>query len=211
MSEMSDGLSNSIDALPPREGFTAGRPYKACALSAHPASVKVVSQMQLSRFTDYALRVLIYAAARPDARCLTTDVATAFRISRHHLVKVVNELQHLGYLETIRGREGGFVLARPPARIRIGDVIRSTEGTMALVECFDRGTNTCPLAPACGLKGVLSEAFEAFLAVLDRHSLADLVAEPRWVARVSALQPVRARGGLSHSTSRSLGNLHGPE
>ena len=82
---------------------------------------------------------------------------------------------------------------------------------MTLVECFDRDTNRCPLAPACGLQGVLSEAFDAFLAVLDRHSLADLVAEPRWVARVSALQPVRARRGLSHSTSRSPEDLHGPE
>ena len=82
---------------------------------------------------------------------------------------------------------------------------------MTLVECFDRDTNRCPLAPACGLQGVLGEAFEAFLTVLDRHSLADLVAEPRWVARVSALQPVRARGGVSRSTSRSLEGVHGLE
>jgi Rrf2 family nitric oxide-sensitive transcriptional repressor len=145
--------------------------------------------MQLSSFTDYALRVLIYAAVRPETRCVTTDVATAFGISRHHVVKVVNELQHLGYLDTTRGRAGGFALATPPDRIRVGEVVRRTEGTLALVECFDRGTNTCPLARACGLKGVLGEAFDAFLAVLDSHSLADLVAQPRWVARVTALQP----------------------
>lgn len=145
--------------------------------------------MQLTSFTDYALRVLIYAAVRPESRCLTTDVATAFGISRHHAVKVVNELQHLGYLDTTRGRAGGFALAAPPDRIRVGEVVRRTEGTMTLVECFDRDTNTCPLARACGLKGVLSEAFDAFLAVLDRYSLADLIAEPRWVARVLTLQP----------------------
>ncbi len=143
--------------------------------------------MQLTSFSDYALRVLIYAAVHPEARCLTADVATAFGISRHHVVKVVNGLQHLGYLDTTRGREGGFALAREPQRISVGEVVRQTEGTMALVECFDRDTNTCPLARACGLKGVLSEAFDAFLAVLDRYSLADLVAEPRWVARVMAL------------------------
>ena len=148
--------------------------------------------MQLSSFTDYALRVLIYAAVRPGSRCLTTDVATAFGISRHHVVKVVNELQHLGYLDTTRGREGGFALAMPPHRIGVGEVVRCTEGTMNLVECFDRDTNTCPLARACGLKGVLNEAFDAFLAVLDRSSLADLVAEPRWVERITRLQP-RAR------------------
>ena len=145
--------------------------------------------MQLTSFTDYALRVLIYAAVRPESRCLTIDVATAFGISRHHVVKVVNELQHLGYLDTTRGREGGFALATPPHSIHIGELVRRTEGTMAIVECFDRDTNTCPLARACGLKGVLREAFDAFLAVLDRYSLTDLIAEPRWVTRVMAISP----------------------
>lgn len=146
--------------------------------------------MQLKSFTDYALRVLIYAAVRRDSRCLTAEVATAFGVSRHHVVKVVNKLQHFGYLETIRGRTGGFRLARPPEQIRIGEVVRRAEGRMAVVECFDRATNTCPLARACGLKGVFTEASDAFLSVLDRYSLADLVAEPRWVARVTALLPV---------------------
>lgn len=145
--------------------------------------------MQLNAFTDYALRVLVFAAVRPDRRCLTADVATAFGISRHHVVKVVNELQHLGYLHTVRGRSGGFALAQDPARIRVGDVVRRVEGTMVLVECFDRDTNACPLAPACGLKGVLREAFGAFLAVLDRYSLADLMAQPRWVSHMVALHP----------------------
>lgn len=145
--------------------------------------------MQLKSFTDYALRVLIFAASRPETRCLTADVAAAFGISRHHVVKVVNELQHLGYLDTTRGRDGGFALALPPGRIRIGDVVRRTEGTMTLVECFDRQTNTCPLARACGLKGALREAFDAFLGVLDGYSLADLIAEPQWLARVTSLRP----------------------
>ena len=104
--------------------------------------------MQLTHFTDYALRVLIYAAVRSRSRCLTSDVATAFGMSRHHVVKVVNELRHLGYLDTTRGRDGGFALARQAAGIRIGEVVRRTEGSMALVECFNRDTNTCPLSPA---------------------------------------------------------------
>ena len=145
--------------------------------------------MQLTSFTDYALRVLIYTAVRPEMRCLTTDVAAAFGISRHHVVKVVNKLQHLGYLDTTRGHAGGFALATQPDRIRIGEVVRRTEGTMTLVECFDRDANTCPLTRACGLKGALREAFGAFLAVLDRYSLADLVAEPQWVVRIMALHP----------------------
>ena len=144
--------------------------------------------MQLNAFTDYALRVLVYAAARPGERCLTADVAAAFGISRHHVVKVVNELQHLGYVETVRGRAGGFGLAQSPAKIRIGDVVRRVEGTLTLVECFDRQTNTCPLSGACGLKGILGEAFDAFLAVLDGYTLADLVARPRWLARLTTLQ-----------------------
>ena len=102
--------------------------------------------MQLTSFTDYALRILMYAAAQPARRCLTTDVAAAFGISRHHTVKIVNELQHLGYVETVRGRNGGFALARDAATINIADVVRRTEADMALVECFDRETNTCPLA-----------------------------------------------------------------
>lgn len=139
-------------------------------------------------FTDYSLRLLVYAAARPDQRCLTADVASAYGISRHHVVKVVNELQHLGYIQTTRGRSGGFTLAQSPDRIRVGDVVRRTESTM-LVECFDRETNTCPLAQACGLKGVLAEAFAAFLAVLDRYSIADMVARPQWASLLMTLTP----------------------
>ncbi|HTM02097.1 MAG TPA: Rrf2 family transcriptional regulator [Vicinamibacterales bacterium] len=145
--------------------------------------------MQLNAFTDYALRVLVYAAARPDQRCLTGDVASAFGISRHHVVKVVNGLQHLGYIETTRGRTGGFTLARSPEDIRVGDVVRRTESAMVIVECFDRHTNTCPLAHACGLKGALAEAFRAFLATLDRYSIADMVARPRWASTLLTLAP----------------------
>ena len=159
--------------------------------------------MQLTSFTDYALRVLLYAAVRPETRCLTEDVATTFGISRHHVVKVVNELQHLGYLETTRGRDGGFTLARSPHQIRVGGVIRQTEGTLALVECFAPATNTCPLTRACGLKGVLREAFDAFLTVLDRYTLADLVAEPRWVARLTVLAP-QSRANQSERVSGGI-------
>jgi Rrf2 family nitric oxide-sensitive transcriptional repressor len=148
--------------------------------------------MQLTSFTDYALRVLVYAAVHSDRRCQTADVAGTFGISRHHVVKVVNELAHLGYVDTVRGRDGGFQLARPPAAIRLGEVVRRTEGSIAIVECFDPRTSTCPLMPACGLKDALGEAFGAFLAVLDRHTLADLMAEPRWLARVRGL-PRQAR------------------
>ncbi len=143
--------------------------------------------MQLNDFTDYSLRVLIYAAARPERQCATAEVAAAFGISRHHAVKVVHTLQRLGYLTTIRGRRGGFRLAQAPERIRLGDVVRRTEGTLALVECFNAGTSRCPLTPACGLKRALADAFDAFFDVLDQRSLADVVGAPRWAAQARAL------------------------
>ncbi len=156
--------------------------------------------MQLNDFTDYSLRVLLYAAVQPGSRCRTSDVAAAFGISRHHVVKIVNGLQHLGYLQTLRGRAGGFTLAVPAREILLADVVRRTEGTLALVECFDRPTNSCPLSPACGLKSVLRDATDAFFQVLARYTLADLVARPQWSARVLALTP-RAPG----KTAPSLG------
>ena len=145
--------------------------------------------MQINDFTDYSLRVLMYTAVHTDRRCTVDEVASAFGISRHHLVKVVHGLRRIGYLETHRGRTGGFRLARAPEQTRLGEVVRRTEGTLAVVECFDPRTNSCPLTRACGLKGALREALDAFLAVLDRHTLADLVAEPRWAARVVAVAP----------------------
>ena len=143
--------------------------------------------MKLTRYTDFALRVLMHLAARAEPRSSIAEVARVHGISENHLMKVVQDLGRQGFLTTVRGRGGGFALAEQPGRIRIGDVVRHAEGTMVLVECFDRDTNTCPLARACGLKGILSEAFEAFLAVLDRYTLADLVAQPRWVATLTRL------------------------
>jgi Rrf2 family nitric oxide-sensitive transcriptional repressor len=152
--------------------------------------------MQLTSFADYSLRVLIYTAARPTERCTVDEIATAFGISRHHLVKVVHGLHRLGYLETYRGRGGGLVLARPAEAINLGEVVRRTEETLGIVECLDRETNTCPLTRACGLKGALEEALASFLAVLDRYTIADLIADPRWHARVISLT---FRAGDSHA------------
>jgi Rrf2 family nitric oxide-sensitive transcriptional repressor len=144
--------------------------------------------MQLNLFTDYSLRVLVYAAARPGGQCATAEVAAAFRVSRHHIVKVVHRLQQLGYLETVRGRHGGFRLACTPDRIRLGEVVRRTEGTLALVECFER-ESACPLTPACGVKRALHDASAAFFAVLDRWTVADAVGQRHWAARVRTLHP----------------------
>ncbi len=134
--------------------------------------------MRFTYHTDYSLRVLMYLGARLGELCKTRDIAASFGISEAHLVKVVHHLGALGVIETVRGRRGGITLAREPADIGIGEVVRSTEAERPIVECFDAETNTCPLPPACVLQRALSEALDAFYATLDGYTLADLV-EPR--------------------------------
>lgn len=132
--------------------------------------------MHLTLYTDYSLRVLIYLGARAPELGSIPQISAAYGISRNHLVKVVNRLGHLGYVQTLRGRGGGLRLARPAGEIRLGQVVRDTE-TFHLVECFVPDQNRCPITPACGLRRILNEASEAFLAVLDQYSIADLLAE----------------------------------
>ncbi|OYW75237.1 MAG: hypothetical protein B7Z37_14275 [Verrucomicrobia bacterium 12-59-8] len=131
--------------------------------------------MRLSLFSDYSLRVLMFAALKGESFSLS-EVAEAYAISRHHLVKVVNYLAKLGYLETRRGRGGGIALGMPAEDIRIGMVVRRTEDTPFIVECFDKQHNTCPINGSCRLKGALAQAVNAFYETLDCHTLRDLVA-----------------------------------
>lgn len=131
--------------------------------------------MQLTRFTDYSLRVLIYLASHPHGFATVGAIASEYAISRHHLTRVVHQLGLKGYIETARGKGGGFRLARAPGHIRIGDVVRDMESSFELAECFRPGEVACRLMPACALKPVLAEAGRAFLATLDRYTLADLL------------------------------------
>lgn len=131
--------------------------------------------MQLSAYSDYALRVLIQTALRRPHRVTVDEVAETFDISRHHLVKIVYDLGRNGYLQTQRGIGGGFTLGRAPEDIRIGDVVRLGEETETVIDCLDKPAHPCRLYPACKLKGVLDEAAAAFFAVLDGYTLADLV------------------------------------
>lgn len=130
--------------------------------------------MQLTRFTDYSLRVLIHLANHPDALATVSELAALHDVSRHHLTRVVYELGLRGYVETVRGKGGGFRLARAPEDIRIGDVVRDMEPTFELAECFRPDGSRCVLLPGCGLKRMLTDASRAFLDSLDRHTLADL-------------------------------------
>ena len=133
--------------------------------------------MRLTHFSDYALRLMMYAAARKDELITIEETADLYGLSRAHLMKVANQLTRAGFLKATRGRNGGLSLARNPDRIRLGDVVRSTEPDFALVECFQSG-NHCLITPRCRLRGVLQEAIGAFMRTLDRYTLADLVLRP---------------------------------
>jgi len=131
--------------------------------------------MRLTVYTDYSLRVLMYLALRPERRPTIAEIASSYGISKNHLMKVVYELGVAGYIETVRGKNGGLLMARKPEDIVLGEVVRRTEPDMALVPCFDPAKSACVITPACKLRLALQEARDAFLKVLDNYTLADLV------------------------------------
>ena len=144
--------------------------------------------MRLTVYTDYSLRTLMYVALHPDRLPTIAEIATSYGVSKNHLMKVVYELGLAGYLETVRGKNGGLRLAQKPEDIILGEVVRRTEPDMALMPCFDPVNARCAITPVCTLRHALHEAQRAFLKVLDAYSLADLV-ENR-----SALRDLLAQG-----------------
>ncbi|MDE1918405.1 MAG: Rrf2 family transcriptional regulator [Sphingomonadales bacterium] len=126
--------------------------------------------MRLTRFSDYAVRVTLYLATHAERMCSIGEIATAYGISRNHLMKVVSDLSHAGYIRSTQGRGGGIRLAHPPADINIGAMIRHTEGNVDLVDCRE-----CRLKGACHLPGPLDEALDAFFTVLEKYTLSDVV------------------------------------
>lgn len=147
--------------------------------------------MRLTRYTDYSLRVLMYLAVRPDGFGTIQSIAEAYDVSRNHLMKVVQELNRRGYIDTVRGKGGGMRLRLPPKEINVGRVVRDMESDLALVECFGPH-NRCVIAPECVLRNVLSDAMNAFMAVLDRYTLADLVSAPDPLRRLLNIPVVEA-------------------
>jgi len=133
--------------------------------------------MHITRYTDYSLRVLIYLAAEGDRLATIQEIADSYDISKNHLMKVVHQLNKKGYIETIRGKKGGMRLHMAPEDINIGILIRETEQDLNIVECFS-SKNACKITPVCGLKGMFNEALKAFLEVLDKYTLADVVRDP---------------------------------
>ena len=145
--------------------------------------------MQLTQWTDFSLRVLMYCAAweHRELPVTITEIADSHGISRSHLTKVVHQLGAHGLLETTRGRGGGMRLCKPAEEINVGAVVRQTETDFTMVECFNAQTNQCCLSPQCRLKGVLHQATNSFLAVLDDVTLADLVAPAANRAKTSKM------------------------
>ncbi|GJL91188.1 Rrf2 family transcriptional regulator [Hyphococcus sp.] len=145
--------------------------------------------MRLTAHTDYALRVLIYAAVEPAALCTIKRISKAYGVSRNHLMKVVQRLGDYGFLETVRGRGGGLRLAMPASEISVGDVVRRMEDDLNQAECF-RDQNACVITPACGLKHALSAALDAYLNALDQFTIADITRKRKALSRLLELGPV---------------------
>jgi len=145
--------------------------------------------MRLRLQTDYALRVLIYVGIKEQALSTIPEIAAHFDISRGHVMKVVHRLGQLGYLETLRGKGGGIRLAREPALINVGTVIRDMEEELGVLGCLQGGPGYCRIERRCVLRGVLRDATRAFLATLDRYTLADLVKPRQALERLITIEP----------------------
>lgn len=135
--------------------------------------------MKLTTFSDYTLRVLMFLAIERDRLATIPEIAAAYGISENHLMKVVHQLARSGVIESVRGKGGGIRLAREPEEIRLGEVVRTSEGNGAIVECLSDNPVTCKIAPVCRLTGILVRAFETLYATLNEYTLADLVSNPR--------------------------------
>ncbi|KIN60098.1 HTH-type transcriptional regulator NsrR [Sulfitobacter noctilucae] len=145
--------------------------------------------MKITSYTTFALRSLQLAALKAPELIRVDDVVRVHGLARPHIVKIVHALGVAGYVDTQRGRRGGFRLARPASDIVIGDVVRLTEGPLDLVECFSPDTNTCPLIGICKLSRALQTAADAFMAVLDDLTLADIASNRGdLLARIAPLE-----------------------
>lgn len=149
--------------------------------------------MQLTQYTDYSFRVLIYLAEKPEGFLTTvSEIAQFHRISRNHLVKVIHNLATEGFILTTRGRNGGMTLSRPPPMINLGDVVRKTEPNFYIAECFNAANNCCVITPTCDLKSIFYEAKIGFLKVMDKYTLADAVIRDKQTRKTSLLLPAKS-------------------
>jgi len=148
--------------------------------------------MHLSRYTDYALRTLIYLGINEGRTCTIPEIATRYKISRNHLMKIVHQLGREGVIETVRGRGGGLRLAPASKNMSVGEIVRITEEDLNLVECFDPTRNQCQITSACVLSSAVNTALAAFMKVLDGVSLADIIKPEKELAKLLGLGPESA-------------------
>lgn len=147
--------------------------------------------MRLTFHTDYALRVMIYLGLRPERLATVKEVSRRYDISQNHMMKIVQKLGQHGFIETVRGRNGGFRLGQPPQSLNVGTIVRAMEEDMGLVECFRQDGRDCRIYPACVLREVLADALDAFIAVLDRYTLADIITDNESLSRLVGIdEPV---------------------
>lgn len=133
--------------------------------------------MRLTDYTDFSLRVMLYLALKPEGLTTIQEISDAYGISKNHLMKVVQRLGELGWVETLRGRNGGLRLHERTAALTIGDVVRKTENDFSIVGCFageDEAHRHCVIQSSCRLRGVFAAARDAFLAELDKHTVGEL-------------------------------------
>lgn len=163
--------------------------------------------MRLTTRTNLAMRALMFCAVNGERIVRKHEIAEACNASENHLAQVVNTLAQRGFIETQRGRAGGLRLARPMDRIGVGEVLRTFEATLPFAECFDEGSNTCPLSEACLFRVALIEALDAFYTAMDRHTLADLVADNAMLEHLLRLPtqrsiPVCGGGQMRHGQAQ---------
>lgn len=138
----------------------------------------MLTDMKLTTFSDYTLRVLMFLALNRNRLATIPEIAAAYEVSENHLMKVVHQLARSEVIESVRGKGGGIRLAREPEAIRLGQIIRSSEGNAPVVACLSEDATSCCIAPACRLTNILVQAFDAFYESLDKYTLADLVQSP---------------------------------
>lgn len=131
--------------------------------------------MQLSKFSDYALRVVVHLAASPDRLMSTRQIAEIHDAKYNHMAKVTGWLVSEGYAESLRGRGGGLRLSKDPSQISLGALLRKLEEDKPMVECLASGGGMCRLSPSCGLSLALQNAQEAFFKTLDPTTIKDVI------------------------------------
>ena len=140
--------------------------------------------MEVSAHADFSYRVLMYLALKKDTLVQVRIISEAYGISENHIMKVVQKLTKFGYVEAVRGRNGGIKLARSPEQINLGQVFREMEPSLKLLACFNPKTNQCPIVKSCDLTLTFKQALDAFLNVLDQKTLAQVLKKPHELRRI---------------------------